>query len=186
MQRGSPACRSCSRANASRPSRARNLVCSSATPGTLAAHAANNSWLDLAWQLGGEVGIAALGDAAYTSPPGTAALTRLFAAANGPVLILTDEVQNFINRHRSLADPFYAFLDNVVRAATGTRHVAVVLSLPKSSVEMTQYEQGWQARITKIVKRVARDLIANEESEVSEGVRAACSRTLAPRATAPR
>jgi len=84
------------------------------------------------------------------------------------------------------ADPFYAFLDNLVRAATGTRHVAVVLSLPKSAVEMTQYEHGWQDRITKIVKRVARDLIANDESEVSEVVRAACSRTLAPSAFATR
>src|SRR5208282_2527468 len=59
----------------------------------------------------------------------------------------------------------------LVRAATGTRHVAVVLSLPKSAVEMTHYEQDWQDRITKIVKRVARDLIANDESEVSEVVR---------------
>jgi hypothetical protein len=137
-------------------------------------------WLDLAWQLGGQAGIAALGDAAHTSPPGTAALTRLFAAADGPVLILMDEVLNFINRHRSLADPFYAFLDNLVRAATGTRHVAVVLSLPKSAVEMTQYEQGWQDRITKIVKRVARDLIANDESEVSEVVRRRLFEDLGP------
>jgi hypothetical protein len=128
-------------------------------------------WLDLAWQLGGEAGAASMGDSAHSSPPGTEALARLFAAAGGPVLVLMDEVLNFINRHRSLADPFYAFLDNLVRAATGTRHVAVVLSLPKSAVEMTQYERDWQDRITKIVKRVARDLIANDESEVSEVVR---------------
>jgi hypothetical protein len=128
-------------------------------------------WLDLAFQLCGEAGIAALGDAAHTSPPGTEALTRLFAATGGPVLVLMDEVLNFINRHRSMADRFYAFLDNLVRAATGTRHVAVVLSLPKSAVEMTPYEHDWQDRLTKIVKRVARDLIANDESEVSEVVR---------------
>ena len=79
-----------------------------------------------------------------------------------------------------MADPFYAFLDNLVRAATGTRHVAVVLSLPKSAVEMTQYEQDWQDRITKIVKRVARDLIANDESEVSEVVRRRLFEDLGP------
>jgi len=140
-------------------------------------------WLDLAWQLGGEAGIAALGDAARTSPPGTEALARLFASAGGPVLVLMDEVLNFINRHRSLADPFYAFLDNLVRAATGTRHVAVVLSLPKSAVEMTHYEQDWQDRITKIVKRVARDLIANDESEVSEVVRRRLFEDLGPERT---
>jgi hypothetical protein len=140
-------------------------------------------WLDLAFQLGGEAGIAALGDAAHTSPPGTEALARLFAAAGGPVLVLMDEVLNFINRHRSLTDPFYAFLDNLVRAATGTRHVAVVLSLPKSAVEMTPYEQDWQDRITKIVKRVARDLIANDESEVSEVVRRRLFEDLGPERT---
>ncbi|HET6240053.1 MAG TPA: DUF499 domain-containing protein [Acetobacteraceae bacterium] len=130
--------------------------------------------------VGGEAGIAALGDAAHTSPPGTAALTRLFASTDGPVLILMDEVLNFINLHRSLADPFFAFLDNLARAATGTRHVAVVPSLQKSAVEMTDYEQGWQDRITKIVKRVARDLIANDESEVSEVVRRRLFEDLGP------
>ncbi|HLB98887.1 MAG TPA: DUF499 domain-containing protein, partial [Acetobacteraceae bacterium] len=100
-----------------------------------------------------------------------------------PVLVLMDEVLNFINRHRSMADPFYAFLDNLVRAATGTRHVAVVLSLPKSAVEMTHYEQDWQDRITKIVKRVARDLIANDESEVSEVVRRRLFEDLGPERT---
>src|SRR5208282_1056363 len=71
----------------------------------------------------------------------------------------------------------------LVRAATGTRHVAVVLSLPKSAVEMTHYEQDWQDRITKIVKRVARDLIANDESEVSEVVRRRLFEDLGPERT---
>lgn len=128
-------------------------------------------WLDLAWQLGGEAAAAELGAAARTNPPGTAALARLFAAANAPVLVLMDEVLNFMNRHRALADAFYAFLDNLIRAATGTRHVAVVLSLPKAAAEMTAYEQDWQDRITKTVRRVARDLIANDETELSEIVR---------------
>jgi hypothetical protein len=137
-------------------------------------------WLDLAWQLAGDAGIATLGDAAHTSPPGTEALARLFALTGQPILVLMDEVLNFINRHRSLADRFYAFLDNLVRAATGTRHVAVVLSLPRNAVEMTQYEQDWQDRIGKIVRRVARDLVANDESEISEIVRRRLFEDLGP------
>jgi hypothetical protein len=128
-------------------------------------------WHDIAFQLGGETAMAALGDTAPMTPPGTAALARLFAGVGAPVLVLMDEVLNFMNRHRALADAFYAFLDNLVRAATGTRHLAVVLSLPKSAVEMTGYEQDWQDRITKAVKRVARDLIANDEAELAEIVR---------------
>lgn len=128
-------------------------------------------WLDLAWQLAGDGGLTALGDAARASPPGTEALSRLLALVGQPVLVLMDEVLNFVNRHRALSDSFYAFLDNLVRAATGMRHVAIVLSLPKNTIEMTQYEQDWQDRITKIVKRVARDLIANDETDISEIVR---------------
>jgi hypothetical protein len=59
-----------------------------------------------------------------------------------------------------LAEPFYAFVDNLVRSATGATSVAAVLSLPKSQIEMTVFEQGWQDRITKVVGRVAKDLIA--------------------------
>jgi len=47
-----------------------------------------------------------LGAAAKTTPPGTEALARVFQAANGPVLLLFDEVLNFLNRHRGMADQF--------------------------------------------------------------------------------
>ena len=36
---------------------------------------------------------------------------------------------------------------------------------------MTEWDQQWQERITKVVRRVARDPIANDESEISEVVR---------------
>ena len=36
---------------------------------------------------------------------------------------------------------------------------------------MTDWDQEWQERITKVVNRVAQDLIANDESEISEVVR---------------
>jgi len=128
-------------------------------------------WLDLAWQLAGEQGVQALGPAAKTVPPGTEALGRLFQAANAPVLILFDEVLNFVNRHRSLAEPFHAFIQNLTVALTGTTHGVAVISLPRSQVEMTEWDLMWQERITKVVRRVAKDLIVNDESEISEVVR---------------
>ena len=128
-------------------------------------------WIDLARQLAGEAGISALGSTARTTPPGTEALARVFAAANAPVLLLFDEVLNFVNRHRGMADSFHAFLQNLTVAVTGTTHAAAVISLPRSQVEMTERDQEWQERITKVVRRVARDLIANDESEISEVVR---------------
>ena len=128
-------------------------------------------WIDLARQLGGDAGVATLGPAAQTTPPGTEALSNLFASANAPVLLLFDEVLNFVNRHRGMAESFHAFLQNLTVAVTGATHAAAVISLPRSQVEMTEWDQEWQDRITKVVRRVARDLIANDESEISEVVR---------------
>ena len=128
-------------------------------------------WIDLARQLAGAEGVAALGSAALEAPPGTEALGKVFAAANAPVLLLFDEVLNFLNRHRNMAEPFYAFLQNLTVAVTGAPRTVAVFSLPRSQVEMTEWDLEWQERITKMVNRVAQDLIANDESEISEVVR---------------
>ncbi|MBN1125969.1 MAG: ATP-binding protein [Sedimentisphaerales bacterium] len=128
-------------------------------------------WIDIAWQLAGEKGVALLGEAAKTTPPGTEALNRVFQAADAPVLLLFDEVLNFMNRHRGMADQFHAFIQNLTVATTGTTHGAAVISLPRSQVEMTDWDMQWQDRITKVVRRVAKDLIANDETEISDVVR---------------
>jgi hypothetical protein len=128
-------------------------------------------WIDIARQLAGDKGVDALGSTARTVPPGTESITRVFQAANAPVLILFDEVLNFLNRHRGMAEPFHAFIQNLTVAMTGTTHGAVVISLPRSQVEMTDWDMQWQDRITKVVRRVAKDLIANDEAEISEVVR---------------
>ena len=76
-------------------------------------------WIDLARQLAGDNGVAALGTAARTTPPGTETLARVFAAADSPVLLLFDEVLNFVNRHRAMAESFHAFIQNLTVAVTG-------------------------------------------------------------------
>jgi len=128
-------------------------------------------WIDIARQLAGEKGVAALGKAAETTPPGTEAIGRVFQAAEGPVLLLFDEVLNFLNRHRGMAEQFHAFIQNLTVATTGTTHGAAVISLPRSQVEMTDWDFKWQEKITRVVRRVAKDLIANDETEISEVVR---------------
>ena len=128
-------------------------------------------WIDLARQIAGERGVDALGRNAKTSPPGTRALGRVFDAANAPVLILFDEVLNFINRHSNMAEHFYAFLQNLTVSVGSTTRVAAVVSLPRSQIEMTDTDREWQERITKVVNRVAQDLMASDESEISEVVR---------------
>ncbi len=140
-------------------------------------------WIDLAHQLAGAKAAAILGPKAKTAPPGTDTLHEVFAAAGGPVLVLCDEVLNFINRHRDLAESFYAFLQNLTVAMTGTTRGAAMISLPRSQAEMTAHDMEWQEKITKVVKRVAKDLIATDEAEISEVVRRRLFEELGPEKT---
>lgn len=128
-------------------------------------------WIDLARQLAGEKGVSALGPAAKTSPPGTETLQKVFDAAGGSVLILFDEVLNFMNRHRSMVEPFHAFIQNLTVAMTGAAKSAAVISLPRSQVEMTDWDMQWQEKITRVVRRVAKDLIVLDEAEISQVIR---------------
>ena len=127
-------------------------------------------WTDIAWQLAGKKGVEALGPTAATTPPGTESISNLFSAVDAPVLLLFDEVLNYLNRHRSMAEPFHAFIQNLTIAVTGTTHGAAMISLPRSQVEMTDWDYEWQQKVIKVVKRVATDLIANDESEISKVV----------------
>lgn len=128
-------------------------------------------WLDIARQLAGDSGADSLGPEAKSKAPGTDNLRRLFEAAGGRVLVLCDEVLNFLSRHGDRADSFRDFLANLVRAMTGTTGCAAMISLPQSKPELSDRDQRWQEIIVKEVGRVAKQLIANDETEISEVVR---------------
>ena len=97
-------------------------------------------WIDLAHQLAGDSGVAALGAAAATTPPGTDAIAKMFAAAGAPVLMPFDEVLNCVSRHRGMAESFHAFIQDLTVAVTGAAGAAAVVSLPRSQVEMTDWD----------------------------------------------
>jgi hypothetical protein len=128
-------------------------------------------WIDLARQLAGDEGVALLGPEALTAPPGTGTLQKLFYAAGGPVLLLFDEVLNYLNRYHNGADAFYSFIHNLTVAMTGTTNAALVVSLPRSQVEMTDWDVQWEERIKRVVGRVATNLVANDEAEITDVLR---------------
>jgi len=128
-------------------------------------------WIDIARQLAGDEGIAALGPEAKTKAPGTNNLRKLIEVAGGHVLILCDEVLNFLSRHRDKAEPFRDFLANLVRTLTGATGSAAMISLPQSKPEMSDWDLRWQDIVIKEVNRVAKNLISNDEAEISEVVR---------------
>ncbi|MGA2464000.1 MAG: DUF499 domain-containing protein [Thermodesulfobacteriota bacterium] len=132
---------------------------------------AETPWIDIARQLAGDDGITALGPEAKTKAPGTNNLRKLIDVAGGHVLILCDEVLNFLSRHRDKAESFRDFLANLVRTLTGTTGSAAMISLPQSKPEMSDWDLRWQDIVVKEVNRIAKNLIANDETEISEVVR---------------
>jgi hypothetical protein len=128
-------------------------------------------WIDIARQLGGDEGVYALGPSAKEAPPGTDTINRVVGMVKAPVLLLLDELLNLLSRHRNLAEPMHAFMHNIVRGFVGTKHRAAVFSVPKSKVEMTDFDLVWQEKITKIIGAVAKPLLVNDDAEISEVVR---------------
>lgn len=128
-------------------------------------------WIDIARQLAGDDGVAVLGPSAKDAPPGTDTINRLIAKVDGPVLLLFDELLNLFSRHRGLGEPMHAFLHNIVRGFVGANHRAAVISLPRSQVEMTDWDLQWQDKIVKVIGAVAKPLLVNDEAEISEVIR---------------
>jgi len=132
---------------------------------------AETPWIDMARQLAGNDGVKVLGPEAKTKAPGTDNIRKLIDLAGGHVLILCDEVLNFLSRHRDKAESFRDFLANLVRTLTGTTGSAAMISLPQSKPEMSDWDLRWQDIVVKEVNRVAKNLISNDEAEISEVVR---------------
>ena len=140
-------------------------------------------WIDIARQLAGDAGVDVLGPSAKDAPPGTDTINRLIAKVDGPVLLLFDELLNLFSRHRGLGEPMHAFLHNIVRGFVGSNHRAAVISLPRSQVEMTDWDLQWQDKIVKVIGAVAKPLLVNDEGEISEVIRRRLFENLGPEKT---
>lgn len=126
-------------------------------------------WLDVADQLAGEQGRELFSKS--KSAPGTKALGELFRLVGEPVLILFDETLNYLGRHPDEANQFHSFVQNLTVALTSADRAVGLFSLPASPTEMTEELRDWQDKLTKVVGRVGKDLVATDASEVSEIVR---------------
>ena len=126
-------------------------------------------WLDMAEQLAGDAGRQALGEEARVRAPSTSQIQKVFQLAGQPVLLLMDEVLNYIERYSDQAGQFYAFLQNLTSALTASERAVGLLSLPMSTVvEMTPFMVEWQTRITKLIGREGKPLLATEAEEIAE------------------
>jgi len=126
-------------------------------------------WLDIADQLAGEAGRQALGEEARVRAPAAPQIQKVFQLAGQPVLLLFDEVLNYIQRYPEQSGQFYAFLQNITGALTASERAVGLLSIPISTtVEMTPDMVEWQTRIAKLTGRVGKALLATATEEIAE------------------
>jgi hypothetical protein len=134
-------------------------------------------WGDLAWQLGGPALYATVERHDQEGiVPGGEILQRWFGEA--PVLILMDEVLNFIRRARDaggdyarLGSQMYSFLEVLSREAAGTSRAVLVVALPMSEYEMTREDEAEFQRLNKALDRLSKPALLSEGTEIAEIVR---------------
>jgi hypothetical protein len=130
-------------------------------------------WGEIAFQTGGEkaLAIVAKHDEQGIAPGGD--VIREFLPRDRPVLILMDELMNFVNRSRKsgMASQLYSFLHNISEEARGRENMVLAVSIPASELEMTAEDQSDYERFKKLLDRVGKAVMMSAESETSEIIR---------------
>lgn len=136
-------------------------------------------WGDIAWQIGGETSFKEIAghDEALTAPAGS--VIRKILPRDKPVLILMDEVMNYMNQARArgtgesnLASQFLQFVQNLTSVASDhSERLTLVLSLPASELEMTAEDESDFKRLEKLSDRVDNPYVLSEGLEITEIIR---------------
>lgn len=130
-------------------------------------------WGEIAFQLGGEKALAILAEheKQVVAPGGD--VIRSFLPKDTPVLILMDELMNFVSRSRKsgMAAQLYSFLQNLSEEARGRDNMVLAVSIPASELEMSAEDQSDYERFKKLLDRVGKAVIMSAEAETSEIIR---------------
>jgi len=129
-------------------------------------------WAEIAWQLCGEKGLAAVAehDAKGIAPAGDVLRAML---PTGPTLILMDELLNYVSRGRSigLRDQFFNFLQNLSEEARARNNMVLCVSIPASELEMNPDDQRDHDSLKKLLDRLGKAIMMAAETEISEIIR---------------
>ncbi len=129
-------------------------------------------WAEIAWQLCGEKGLAAVAehDAKAVAPAGDTLRAML---PTGPTLILMDELLNYVSRGRSigLRDQFFNFLQNLSEEARARNNMVLCVSIPASELEMNPDDQRDHDALKKMLDRVGKAIMMSAETEIAEIIR---------------
>ncbi len=131
-------------------------------------------WGEIAWQVGGEAGFGLMAsfDQAGNAPGGDT-IGKLFRLVDQPILILMDELMNYISRYRraGLGSQLYNFIQNLSEEARSHANVVLAISIPASELEMSADDQADFERTKKLLDRLGKAIIMSAESETSEIIR---------------
>ena len=130
-------------------------------------------WGEIAYQLGGESALAILKEheEKFIEPKGD--VIRKFLPKDRPVLILMDEVINYVSTYRALGyhNKLYNFIQALSEAARGQQNVVLVVSLPKSDISYTTDDSSDQQRFEHMLNRLGKAVIMSADAETSEIIR---------------
>lgn len=129
-------------------------------------------WGEIAWQLGGERAFATVAyhDEKQIAPAGDA--IRAFLP-DGPVLILLDELLNYISKYRKsgLSSQFYNFLQSLSEEARARSNLVMAVSIPASDLEMNPDDQRDYELLKKLLDRLGKAVVMSAETESAEIIR---------------
>ena len=130
-------------------------------------------WGEIAYQLGGESALAVLAEHERQGVAPGGDVIRAFLPKDRPVLILMDELMNFVSRSRKtgMASQLYSFLHNLSEEARGRNNMVLAVSIPASEMEMSADDQLEYERFKHLLNRVGKAVIMSAESETSEIIR---------------
>jgi hypothetical protein len=130
-------------------------------------------WGEIAFQLGGVESFQKIAqlDADGIAPGGDT--VRRILPSDRPVLILMDELMNYIGRYRKsgLAGQFYNFLQNLSETVRGLDNAVLAVSVPASELEMGTDDYADYERFKKMLDRIGKAVVMSSEAETSEIIR---------------
>jgi hypothetical protein len=130
-------------------------------------------WGEIAYQLGGEAALAVLKEheERFIEPKGD--VIRKFLPKDRPVLILMDEIINYVSTYRSLGyhNKLYNFIQSLSETARGQQNVVLVVSLPKSDISYTAEDTADQQRFEHMLNRLGKAVVMSADTETSEIIR---------------
>jgi hypothetical protein len=130
-------------------------------------------WGEIAFQVGGEKALAVLAEHEKQAVAPGGDVIRAFLPPDQPILILMDELMNFVSRSRKsgMAAQLYSFLHNLSEEARGRDNMVLAVSIPASELEMSADDQSDYERFKKLLDRVGKAVMMSAESETSEIIR---------------